>query len=138
MPLLRLNPLALALTLPLAFSSSVPATPSTSDFPSTGPIRIVAVSPEKGTVLRKGHRVELSLTLASHVDDPGQVVLSLRDQSGNRLIPPVAPVALNARGEARLRASLVVPSGAASVLVCANFVPSAGTPTAVCLPFRTR
>jgi hypothetical protein len=131
--------LAVAVALPLAFSADGPGDAALG-FPSTGPIRILSLSPARGTALRKGRTIEVDVSLASQVDSPGRVTLDLRDPEGNLLAASKGSVEVAARGRSRLRSSLAVPPTATSVVLCANYRPAepGGAPTALCLPFRTR
>jgi hypothetical protein len=97
--------------------------------PSSEALRLVAFAPASGVVLTRGGPASVSLTVESA--SPGRLTLSVRDQSGSRLLSPEPSTEVAARRETSIQASFAVPATASAVDVFAEFRPFEATPATV-------
>ena len=92
--------------------------------------RLVALSPPVGETVLRGATVSVSLTVASEL--PGRLSLSIRDQTGARLLTLEPSVELALRQDTSIQATFVVPHAASSIDVFAYLrIPDTAAPTVI-------
>lgn len=96
------------------------------------PLRFSQATPAPGTALAKGSPVELDLTVASTLDAPGLLTLSIRDQHGATLLSSDPSLEIPAGGVASFDVHFVVPATASSVKATVRYQPrQMGVPVVV-------
>ena len=96
-------------------------------------LQLQAVTPAIGTALPRGSSVQLSLALVSKIASPGQVSLSIHDESRAPLLRSEPSVDIAARGAALFQAEFVVPASASSIQVQLAFRPAGSSMATVVL-----